>query len=124
MSTEASLLTVDLPHLGLNIVGLIAELIFVFYAVRLLRSFKEGILEKGWKWVSIGAILLAVAQLPYLASETATVSIATALNDVGMLMRFSGLVFLILGFKAQYEIWRVDNKKSSSGPKQNEIIER
>jgi hypothetical protein len=117
-------LPINFLQLAFDIVGFTALLIFVFYAVRLLRSFRKGLLERGWKWVSAGAFLLAAAELPFLTTQVMGPYVASLLSDAGMLMRFSGLVCLILGFKAQYEIWRVDNKKSSSVPELSEVIGR
>jgi len=97
----------------MQILGLVALSIFGFYDIRLLASFKSGMLEEGWKKVTFGAIILAVAQIPFVASSFIPSQISSLLGDVGMLLRFIGILFLILGFRAQYKIWRLDKEDAS-----------
>ena len=87
--------------------------IFGFYAIKLLATFRNGMLEKGWKHVTEGAIILAVAQIPFLVSGIGPSVLSSLLDDVGSLLRLTGMIFLILGFRAQYQVWRLDNKDLS-----------
>ena len=87
--------------------------IFGFYTVQLLATFRKGILEKGWKKVTEGAVILVLAQIPFLAAGIASPAFGSLLLDIGAIFRFIGIVFLILGFRAQHNVWRLDNKDSS-----------
>src|SRR5579864_1988660 len=100
----------DYNKITIEIVGVLLLSIFGFYAVRLLSTFRNGMLEKGWKYVTEGALILGLAQIPFLLSGVGTSSLFTLLDDTGMLIRLIGMVFLILGFRAQYQVWRLDNK--------------
>jgi hypothetical protein len=107
-------MTFDYVQLAMVSVGIVVLSVFGFYAVRLLSSFKRGMLAEGWKRVTIGATFLVVAQFPILGSGIESSSLTSPLSLIGTLLRFIGIVFLILGFKAQHEIWRVDNKEDLS----------
>lgn len=98
--------------------------IFVYYAVRLLSSFRKGILEAGWRKVTIGALILVIAQLPILASWVSAPGPMLVLEIIGMSLRLIGVIFLILGFRAQYEIWRTDKKKVAPEIRKGRDIER
>jgi hypothetical protein len=98
----------------MEIAGIVVLSIFGFYAVRLLATFKQGMLEKGWRNVTSGALMLAIAQIPFLVSRIGNAALGSLLNETGNILRFIGIVFLILGFRAQYQVWRVDNKDLSS----------
>jgi hypothetical protein len=117
-------LVIDYIQVTIGIVGVILLGIFGFYAVRLLRSFKSGILENGWKKVTIGAIFLVLGQFPHLAAQISSTSLALYFEYPEMLLRLLGIVFLILGFRAQYQVWRVDNKNLSSTLEPSNPIER
>ena len=106
-------MNIDYNQLTIEIIGIVVLSIFGFYAIRLLSTFRNGMLEKGWKYVTEGAIILGLGQIPYLLSWIGSASLFSLLNDVGMLMRFVGMIFLILGFRAQYQVWRLDNKDLS-----------
>jgi hypothetical protein len=117
-------LVFDSIQLAIEILGVGVLSIFGFYAIRLLASFKRGRLEEGWRKVTIGAIVLVIAQFPFLAAGVASSAISAILTDVGGIFRLIGLLFLIFGFRAQYEIWRPDNKKPSREVESNRPLER
>jgi len=100
-------------QLSMEILGVVVLSIFGFYAVRLLSSFKRGMLEKGWKNVTQGAIILVLAQIPFLLAGITPSTLSSILIGAGDLLRLIGIIFLIVGFRAQYQIWRVDNKDLS-----------
>ena len=93
---------------AMYIVGAATLFIFGYYAVRLVGSFRSGILAKGWKYVTFGATLLALAQIPFFALSI--YSAQSFLGTLGMGMRFVAIIFLTLGLRAHYEVWRLDNK--------------
>ncbi|MDA4131129.1 MAG: hypothetical protein OK457_10190, partial [Thaumarchaeota archaeon] len=89
--------------MSMEIVGVIVLTFFGFYSVKLLTSFRKGILELGWRRVSTGAIFLILGQFPFLLSGIVSAEQATSLQYVGNLFRFIGIIFIALGFKTQYE---------------------
>ena len=115
-------MAIDYAQVSMEIVGLTGVLIFSFYAVKLLGSFRHGVLEKGWKEVTQGAIILALAQIPFLVAGIYPTSFNTALVYAGNLFRFIGLAFLILGFRTQYQVWRLDNKDLPQKVNQTEVL--
>ncbi len=104
--------------------GVIVLAVFVYYAVRLLSTFRKGMLERGWKLVVVGAILLGVAQIPILTAALISGSLSRPLTDAGELVRFAGIIFLILGFRAQYQIWKIDRKTPPQTYGEGATIER
>jgi hypothetical protein len=41
------------------------------------------------------------------------------LDDIGAVLRFIGIILLILGFRAQYKVWRPDSKELSPAIESN-----
>jgi hypothetical protein len=109
-------LAVDLFALTFAITGSVILSVFGFYSIRLLTSLRKGMLEKGWKRVAIGAIFLLLGQFPYLIAEFGPTSYITNLGYLELLLRLIGIVLITLGFKAQYEVWRLDNKDLTPTP--------
>jgi hypothetical protein len=99
--------------LGMQLVGVVSVLILVFYASKLLRTFRHGILEKGWRLLTFGTIALALAQVPLLLSGIVPGSIGALLNYGAFAIRFLGVALLIFGLRAQHDVWRCDNKDLS-----------
>ncbi|MDG6997357.1 MAG: hypothetical protein JRN52_15680 [Nitrososphaerota archaeon] len=93
------------------VVGMAIVVAFGFYAMKLLASFREGMLEKGWKQVAVGAILLILSQFLFLVSGIGFSNVESVFNTFGTLTRFFGMVFIILGMRAHYQVWRLDNKE-------------
>ena len=104
--------------------GIVVLAIFGFYSVRLLTSLRKGILEKGWKRVAVGAIFLLLGQFLFLASGIGPAGYETPLNYLEVALRLIGIVFVILGFRAQYEVWRLDNKDLNATMDSARAIER
>ena len=104
--------------------GIVVLSIFGYYAVRLLSSFRKGMLERGWKLTVYGAIFLGVAQIPFIASALSSGNLSIFIGYVGNAFRFFGILFLILGFRAQYQIWKVDKKSPTQSWESHGTIER
>jgi len=92
----------------MELVGVVTLSVFGFYALRLLSTFRKGLLEEGWRNVTRGAVILAMAQIPLLVSRFVFDSF---LDYVGDIFRFIGIFFLILGFRSQYKVWKVNDEK-------------
>lgn len=89
--------------------GLFVLLALGFYAVRLVTSFRTGMLAKSWKEVTIGALILIIAQFPFFVAGFGIYE--TVFVSLGMGMRFLGVIFLIIGLRAQSRVWGSENKK-------------
>lgn len=101
-------MAIDYIELSMELIGVVLLSVFGFYAFMLLATFRKGLLENGWRNVTRGAIILALAQIPLLASRF---TFETFLGYVGDFIRFVGIVFLILGVRAQYKVWKLDEKE-------------
>jgi hypothetical protein len=117
-------MTIDYLVLVKEVAGVAVLSAFGYYAVRLLASFRKGMLERGWRLVVFGAILLGIAQIPFLVAAVTLGNLSSMLDDAGEAFRFIGMIFLILGFRAQYQIWRVDRKSPPTTRGSGETIER
>ncbi|MCL5067499.1 MAG: hypothetical protein M1368_03995 [Thaumarchaeota archaeon] len=96
-------------------ISMIIVLAFAFYAIKLLASFRSGMLEKSWKQVAIGAVLLIFAQMLFVLSGEGFPNIISFLSTAATLTRFAAMVFIILGMRSHYQIWRLDNKTLEKG---------
>ena len=84
---------------------------FGFYALKLLANFRSGMLEKGWKQIAIGSILLIFSQLLLIISQFDVVGLTTPLYLVGSACRILAMIFLILGLREHYLVWRIDKTR-------------
>jgi protein-S-isoprenylcysteine O-methyltransferase Ste14 len=117
-------LNFDYLQLAEVIIGFVVLSAFGFYAAKLLASFRTGMLEKGWKQVTVGAIVLVLAQFFFLGSGISSPSMVSLLDGVGTLMRLIGVVFLTIGLRTHYQVWRLDNKDLTRATASQESIER
>ena len=83
-----------------------------FYAVKNLRGFKGGLLSRGWKFISIAVFFFIAGQL-FLDSGSGQAlrglgEIAQYNIAFGSLMETLGGLFLVLGFRAQNNIWKTE----------------
>jgi len=108
----------------MELLGIVVLSIFGYYAIGMLASFRRGMLERGWRMVTVGAIILALAQIPFLLASFSPVSFASLLMYAGNICRLVGIIFLIAGFRDQYRIWRPDRKNHYSSYESNATIER
>ncbi len=92
-----------------EIIGLIVLSAFGFYALKLVMSFRTGLLARSWKQVTAGSIFLILAQLPFLAVGIDS-QVGSLLTMLGTFMRFAGVVLLTIGLRAQSRVWRLENK--------------
>ena len=107
-----------------EIIGLLALSAFGFYAMRLLASFRTGILAKSWRHVAVGAIFLISAQFPLIAAGIGTFGgVDSVLIMLGAIMRFLGVVFLTIGLRDQCKVWRSEDKATVQRTESSKPIE-
>jgi hypothetical protein len=113
-------LHIDYLQFAMEAVGVVVLSIFGLYAVRLLASFRKGMLERGWRLVTAGAIVLAAAQIPFLVAVLIGPPDGSILSSIGNFSRFGGIVLITIGFREQYRIWHIDKKDRYAAPHQTE----
>ena len=71
-----------------SVVGLVLILGISYYSVRLLRTFRTGILEKSWIAIAVSGLFLAAAQLAYFLQ--AATDNTMKLIDTGIVLNIFG----------------------------------
>ena len=94
---------VDYVTVSFATLGLLLILGVAFYGATLLRSFRKGALEKGWKYVAISGISLVIAQSSYLVSMV--LPSGSLLANDRLFFNFLGILFLFLGLRAHLNVW-------------------
>ena len=90
-----------------------------FYAVKNLKGFKGGLLSKGWRYISIAVFFFIAGQL-FLDSGAGQAirglqTIAQYNIAFGSLMETLGGLFLVMGFRAQNNIWKKEKIVATVG---------
>lgn len=104
-------MALDYSELAIVIGGLVVMSAFAFYALKILANFRSGMLERGWKDVALGAVFLISAQLLLLISQIGAAGLTNSLDLAASLLRFLAMIFLILGLREHYLVWRVDKAR-------------
>jgi arginine exporter protein ArgO len=108
-----------------EIAGLIILTTLGFYALRLLGSFRTGVLARSWRYISVGAILLIFAQIPLIAEGIGSfIAYVPSLAILAMGLRFLGVVFLIIGMRIQSSVWQTETKTLPHESSASSPIER
>jgi hypothetical protein len=87
-------------------------LFLLYYAIRLLTSFRRGMLEQGWNFLSEGIIIIVGGEIILALSNY--FPLTGYLFPVGLSVDAVGVLFAMMGFRSHYHIWRVDDKRLSS----------
>lgn len=107
MVAEASFVVTFILE-GLTSFLLIALL---YYALRILTSFKKGLLERGWRILSVGIILLVAGVLIMTLSNYITVG--GYLYQLGIGINAIGVCLAVMGFKSHYDVWAIGKEDNS-----------
>lgn len=97
--------------------GLVLLGAFGFYALKLLANFRSGMLEKGWKQIAIGSVLLIFSQLLLIISQFDVTGFTAPPFLVGSAFRIFAMIFLILGVREHYLVWRIDKTRQMPSEK-------
>jgi hypothetical protein len=110
--TDVVTLIIEIVGGSMLVFGTIAIWIAMgYYSIRLLRSFRGGILSNGWKYICIA--------VPFLVSGQLTTGLGGS-GANGVLMVFGaslsaiGGLMIVIGFRAQYRAWNPKGMKSTS----------
>jgi hypothetical protein len=82
-----------------------------YYSIRLMRSFRGGILSNGWKYICIAVPFLVFGQLTTGLGGSGANSI---LMVFGASLSAIGGLMIVIGFRAQYGAWNPKGMKSTS----------
>lgn len=80
-----------------------------YYAVKILRGFRGGVLQSGWNLMACSAFLFIFGQLFLLGGAGQALKeagIAQYNIALGSVLETAGGLLLVLGFRAQYKIWK------------------
>jgi uncharacterized membrane protein len=100
--------------LFLDIAAFLVAAVMSYYAFRSMDQMKQGRFEPSWRYMSIGAIIIAFAMIALMvrffgSSSTEIVQISTyGVNFVALL----GGSFILLGFRLHYKAWNQSTKSS------------
>jgi hypothetical protein len=86
-------------------------------AIRLLRSFRNGVLQKGWKYIAIAAFCLiyGIVGLDLSVSSWLPPGLLSGIMGYsGAAFQAIGGVTIAYGCKAQYDVWNPKGMKKSA----------
>jgi hypothetical protein len=93
---------------ALNVVALIILLAIAFYSIRLLFIMKRGALEKSWRFVSMGSLMLVLGVIIFaLVSAVPSLRMPGFVFMIGGIAMICGGFFLLLGLRVQYNLFHV-----------------
>ena len=87
-----------------------------YYSTRILRSFKGGILSKGWKYICIAVPFLIFGQLATGISDSNSITLIQeqTLKAIGVSLSLIGGVMVVIGFRTEYRAWNPKQMKSAT----------
>lgn len=92
---------------AINILALLVTFGMSYYATRLVRKFRKGALETPWRSISVGAITLTAAGIAFTFTSAIDIpSLSSVLSYAGPILSVIGGVFLLLGLRAENQIWK------------------
>jgi hypothetical protein len=97
-----------------TLAGMVAT---AFYAIRLLRSMRNGVLEKGWRFIVFAAFCLIIG-IVGLDLSVAGMNLNSAFLGVigysGAALQAIGAITIAYGFKSQYDAWNPKGLKTAN----------
>jgi len=87
-----------------------------YYAVRLFRSFKGGVLSYGWKYICVAVPFLIFGELATSmgGSQSITVMQGEILRSAGVALSLFGGIMIVIGFRAQFNVWNPKGMKQEN----------
>jgi|SRR5579872_2553488 len=85
-----------------------------YYSVRILRSFKGGILSQGWKYICLAVPFLIFGQLATSIGGSASINSGEEiLRTVGASLSLLGGLLIVIGFRTEYRAWNPKQMKTA-----------
>lgn len=97
----------DYLLLCLKIVATCIAVASVYYAVRMILYMRYGRMERGWEYITIGAVILVVRSVFSSLTDIGEVhaSLDLTYDTITTTMMCVGFVLLFLGFRSLYRAW-------------------
>ena len=95
-----------------------------FYAIRLLRSFRSGTLERGWKFIAFAAFCLIFGIIALdlsVAGLDVNGTVLEVMGYSGAALQAMGAITIAYGFKAQYDAWNPKGMRKDSATQEAEV---
>jgi protein-S-isoprenylcysteine O-methyltransferase Ste14 len=117
----------DYLSLAFDIVGFVISLGMAYYAFCMINQMKTGRLEKSWKYMTRGALIIAidavVLMIQVFGSSSALIVEGTTYT--GATFAIIGGFLIMLGFRENYRVWNTkipvsknkSNKNDDNGKK-------
>ena len=97
----------DYLLLYLKIVATCIAIASVYYAVRMNLYMRYGRMERGWEYITVGAVILVVRSVFSSLTDIGEVhaSLDLRYDTIKTTMMCVGFVLLLLGFRSLYGAW-------------------
>jgi len=84
-----------------------------YYSIKILRSFKGGVLVKGWKYICIAVPFLIFGQLATGMGGSSSLILQSQqiLKVVGASLSLIGGLMIVIGFRTEYKAWNPKQMK-------------
>ena len=83
----------------------------LYYATSILTSFKRGMLEKGWKYLSEGIIVLVAGEV--LLEVSNYFPLGGFLYQLGIGIDAMGVILAVIGFRSHSSIWTIGREQAN-----------
>ncbi len=109
---------------GINIVALLVTLGMTYYAIKLVMKFRRGMLERPWRHISFGAISLTAAGIMFAIGSAIGIPalFSSALLYGGSILSVIGGLFLLLGLRAENQVWTSKENDIVSEPRRKDDL--
>lgn len=84
-----------------------------YYSIKILRSFRGGVLSKGWKYISIAVPFLILGQILVGMSGYGSIGVVHLLRTAGASFSAIGGLMIVIGFRAEHNAWNPKQLKNS-----------
>jgi hypothetical protein len=97
-----------------------------YYSVRILRSFKGGVLSRGWKYICIAVPFLIFGQLATSMGSSGSVALIQdqIFRVAGASLSLLGGIMIVIGFRTEYRAWNPKQMRSQTLNEQKPISEQ
>lgn len=86
-----------------------------YYAIKLVMKFKNGMLEKGWRSVAYGAIVLTIAGIVFAAQSSGSApTLSDALVYAASILSMFGGLLLLFGLRVENDVWELKRQRSTT----------
>ena len=94
-----------------------------YYSIRILKSFKGGLLGKGWRFISIAVPFLVFGQLATsMGGSSSVVLQEQILKVIGASLSAIGGLMIVIGFRSQFKLWTPKGMSSEKKAAQEQTV--